>query len=338
MRAIQLNSPGSIEIKNYGVRATRKPVTRIRVISTGICAADKYLWTGNHPWKIKYPIVPGHELFGEITEVDPIEYPGVEVGSRVSVQVLVPCYKCVPCKKASFNMCIRRAHFGSTYPGGFADTVLLPSGSRIHVFTREIDDLVGGLAETMANAIYCSSKVKPGESQRVLILGMGSIGACLSIYLKTKNPKIDLSVLTSSTEKSKVLRNLGITPILRSNDRKPKNFDIIFETSGFEDNVGYALEALNPQGALVLYGVFRDRYSVDLNQISEFKELSVFGGHLANDEAFDESAEFLIQNQKNLKFLISNVVGFDNFASAFSSPKSNHFKTVFQPSYSSGVN
>jgi threonine dehydrogenase-like Zn-dependent dehydrogenase len=115
-------------------------------------------------------------------------------------------------------------------------------------------------------------------------------------------------------------------------------FDVAFETSGHDRNVGFALRALKSQGQLVLYGVFQKKYSVDLNQISEFKELTIFGGHLADDLAFDKSVKFLGEHQKNLRFLISNVVSFENFTLAFSSKKFKQFKTLFQPTNLNGVN
>ena len=69
----------------------------------------------------------------------------------------------------------------------------------------------------------------------------------------------------------------------------------------------------------------------DFNQVSEFKELTLIGGHLADDVAFNLSVEFLTKHQSELKYLISNVVGFENFTSAFSDSRFSQFKTVFQP-------
>ena len=75
----------------------------------------------------------------------------------------------------------------------------------------------------------------------------------------------------------------------------------------------------------------------DFNQVSEFKELTLIGGHLADDTAFDLSVKFLSKNQNELKYLISNVVGFDDFTSTFSNPSFSQFKTIFQPSHMIGA-
>ena len=52
---------------------------------------------------------------------------------------------------------------------------------------------------------------------------------------------------------------------------------------------------------------------------------------MADDIAFDLSLDFLTKYQSDLKYLISNVVGFENFASAFSDSRFSQFKTIFQP-------
>ena len=201
----------------------------LRVISSGVCAADAHLWSGNHPWDICYPIVPGHEIFGEVIEVDSTRGSTLALGSKVAVQVNVPCYKCALCKQSRFNMCKVRRHFGSTFKGSFAEKIALPLGSRVHSYTSEIDDLIGGLSETMANAIYCSRKVQIQKGDSVLVLGMGSIGACLAQYLRTTYPNLQITILTSSNEKKKCLQKLGINHTSLSEIGELKDsVDVIF--------------------------------------------------------------------------------------------------------------
>lgn len=338
MKTISLNSPGSVSVIDQEVDQSFTTMAVLRVISSGVCAADSYLWSGDHPWDISYPIVPGHEIFGEVIEVDSSADGKLEVGSKVAVQVNVPCYQCELCKKSKFNMCAVRKHFGSTFKGSFAEKIALPVGSRVHSYTSEIDDLIGGLSETMANAIYCSRKIQLQSDQSVLILGMGSIGACLAHYLKSTYPNLKVTVLTSSEEKKVLLDKLGLKHISLSEIGKVQDsFDVIFETSGYSENFQAGLTALKPTGTAIVYGVFQEQMLFDFNQVSEFKELTLIGGHLADDVAFNLSVEFLTKHQSELKYLISNVVGFENFTSAFSDSRFSQFKTVFQPTLKIGA-
>ena len=233
-------------------------------------------------------------------------------------------------------MCITRRHFGSTYKGSFAEKIAIPFGARMHRYSSPINDLIGGLSETMANAIYCAKKVNLEGTESVIILGMGSIGACLTHYLKCTYPNLDLTVLTSSEFKRERLRELGIRSItLNELNKLEDKFEVVFETSGFPENFHAGLLSLKPGGTAMIYGVFREKMLFDFNQVSEFKELTLRGGHLANDEAFNLSVEFLTSKQNELRYLISNVVGFSDFTTAFSNPKFSQFKTIFQPDYES---
>jgi hypothetical protein len=61
----------------------------------------------------------------------------------------------------------------------------------------------------------------------------------------------------------------------------------------------------------------------------------LIGGHLADDASFELSISFLTKHQNELDYLISNIVGFENFTSAFSNSQFSQFKTIFQPSHKS---
>ena len=333
MKTITLNGARDVSVIETEFDSGLDQSVLMRVISSGMCAADKHLWSGNHPWELSFPIVPGHELFGEVVEVDDNLGVAFPVGSKIAVEVIVPCYECEFCKIELFNMCVEKRHFGNAYKGGFAEYVQLPKGARIHRFRGPIDDRIGGLAESMANAIYCLQRGQVKSKDSVLILGMGSIGACLAMYLKIARDDVRVTVLTSSLEKQEILKDRKIDFVTPTNIEANLNrFDVVFETSGFEGNLRSGLEMVKPRGIFVLYGVFAEAVSVDINQIGEFKELTVVGGHLASGASFEEALDFLLKYQQDLGFLISNIVGFNNFSSAFDSPKINLFKTIFQPS------
>lgn len=338
MKTIMLTGPGSVTIVDQEVDQSFSKMAVLRVISSGVCAADSYLWSGNHPWDINYPIVPGHEIFGEVIEISPDGNSGLELGSKVTVQVNVPCYACTLCLKNRFNMCTDRKHFGSTFKGSFAEKLAIPVGARVHAYTSPIDDLIGGLSETMANAIYCSRKVELRGDESVLVLGMGSIGACLTHYLKTTYSSLNITVLTSSESKKKILEEMGVRSISLSDiDNHADMFDTIFETSGFSENLKGGLVTLKPTGKAMIYGVFQKETLFNFNQVSEFKELTLIGGHLADDASFHLSVEFLTERQSELGYLISNIVGFQDFTTSFSNPKFSEFKTVFQPTLKKGA-
>ncbi len=337
MKSVFLNAPGDISVLETDLHTSIDEIALIRVISSGICAADEYLWSGDHPWSLEYPFVPGHEIFGEIINVEKGLEREFPIGSKVAIEVIVPCGNCDSCQSGILNMCQARRHFGSTYRGAFSDFVQIPRGALMHRFPEEIDDKVGGLSETMANAIYGVKRVEIPRSSEVLILGMGSIGACLAMYLKIARNDVKVSVLTSSKPKREILEGLGIEAITRSEIiSNVDRFDVVMELSGYEPNLEFGLNAIKRRGIFFQYGVFRKPVTIDLNIVGEFKELTLIGGHLADSGAFAESLLFLCRYQNDLGFLISNIVGFHDIRSAFSPREGKMFKTIFQPNFTRG--
>ena len=60
--------------------------------------------------------------------------------------------------------------------------------------------------------------------------------------------------------------------------------DHYVDFTGVTASVDLGLDAIAPGGRITLYGVYRERASVDWNTVAEFKELEIRGGHLAPTE------------------------------------------------------
>jgi uncharacterized zinc-type alcohol dehydrogenase-like protein len=70
---------------------------KLDLLFCGVCHSDMHL-TENHLHESMYPIVPGHELAGIITEVGP-KVTRVKVGDRAAIGVSADsCLECEMCK------------------------------------------------------------------------------------------------------------------------------------------------------------------------------------------------------------------------------------------------
>lgn len=334
MKAIVLDGPRRASTREVEISRENSDIGILKILSTGICAADGYLYSGNHPWAIDYPIVPGHEVFGEISELSSTIESNFKVGDQVTVQVLIPCYKCEPCLKGKFNLCVSACHFGSCEMGGFAQFMRIPSGSRLHKFEKKVKVEVGALAENFANAFYCLQLANLTYGEKVLILGLGSIGTSIAHIAKKEFTNVDLWGLTSSLWKKSMFENLGGNCIEKSSDlcKTLRNFfDVVIECSGFSTNLELGLQAIKPGGRFVQYGVFREKVSIDFNIFAEFKSINLVGGHLANDQAFDDAVRFLCENGQSVNEMVTQRVSFEDFISAFESNQNKKIKSIFVP-------
>ena len=80
--------------------------------------------------------------------------------------------------------------------------------------------------------------------------------------------------------------------------------DIMVDFSGVTEAVDLALDAVSPGGRITLYGVYRQRASVDWNVVAEFKELEIRGGHLAPTE-FGEALRVLAGRDVDARRLVT---------------------------------
>src|SRR5258708_37666929 len=90
----------------------------------GICATDVHIWEGE--FFPTYPLVPGHELAGEIVDVGG-EVRDLKAGDRVMVDATVTCEECHFCMTQRQHHCLSWNGIGVTRDGGFGELVRLPA-------------------------------------------------------------------------------------------------------------------------------------------------------------------------------------------------------------------
>ena len=86
----------------------------VRFGAGGICGSDLHYYHegGILDFKIREPLILGHEVAGEVVEIGP-GVTKVSVRDRVAVNPLRSCYRCVYCLSGHPNLCLNRRFSGS---------------------------------------------------------------------------------------------------------------------------------------------------------------------------------------------------------------------------------
>ena len=124
MKAIVIEKPGEVSVKEVPNPMPGPGEVIIKVKTCGVCATDYHIFLGEFP--ANYPLIPGHEISGEITELGN----GVEelkIGSRVAVDPSIYCGNCYFCKTNRGNHCYDFRALGVTQNGGFAESMAATS-------------------------------------------------------------------------------------------------------------------------------------------------------------------------------------------------------------------
>lgn len=156
---------------------------QIQIRYAGICHSDIHTVHGD--WgRVHYPLVPGHEIVGTVTEVGS-EVTRFAPGQTVGVGVLVDsCRRCPPCAKDLPNYCENGAvgTYNSTLPSG----EITQGGYSTHVvvdqdFVLRIPDGADlpGTAPLLCAGITVYSPLRHwqvGPGKKVAVIGLGGLG------------------------------------------------------------------------------------------------------------------------------------------------------------------
>ncbi|OEV03582.1 NAD(P)-dependent alcohol dehydrogenase [Streptomyces oceani] len=254
----------------------REPQARevaVRIRYCGVCASD--LSALRHGAPAAYPLVPGHEIVGEVSAVG-TEVSRFAVGDQVAVgNIIDSCRKCAPCMAGRENWCERGVTltYGSTDPvdgartqGGYA--------SEHVVNERFVYPLPDGLDPAGAAPLMCAGVTTwvplrrwgaaPGRT--VGIVGMGGLG---HIALKLAHAMGAETVqFTTSATKSTEARRLGADDVVLSSDEREMaaqagRCDLIIDTVGAPHALEPYLTALAVDGTLCLVGIPEQDLRVD---------------------------------------------------------------------------
>jgi L-iditol 2-dehydrogenase len=145
----------------------------VKVLASGICGSDVMEW-----YRIKKaPRVLGHEIAGEIVEVEE----GVErynVGERVFVSHHVPCNTCRYCLNGFHTACdtLRTTNFD---PGGFSEYLRIPKinvDRGVFTLPEEVSCEDGVFIEPLACVLRGQRLAKFRPGQGVFVIGSGISG------------------------------------------------------------------------------------------------------------------------------------------------------------------
>src|SRR5512147_2012155 len=95
MRAIMINAPGDVALREVPPPEVRPGEVLIRVRAMGVCGSDVAAFNGINPL-VSYPRIIGHEAAGTVVESSGGD-PGFAPGDRVVLEPYVACGRCYPC-------------------------------------------------------------------------------------------------------------------------------------------------------------------------------------------------------------------------------------------------
>jgi uncharacterized zinc-type alcohol dehydrogenase-like protein len=236
----------------------------IEIKFAGICHSDIHTVRGD--WgPQQYPLVPGHEIAGVVTEVGSAVTKH-KVGDRVGVGCMVnSCRECANCLNGDEQYCLKG--MVGTYGAEDRDGTITQGGYSTHVVVTEhfVVGIPDGLELDVAAPLLCAGittysplhRWGAGPGKKVAVVGLGGLGH-MAVKLAAAMGA-EVTVLSQSLKKQEDGLRLGATSYFATSDpgtfeQLAGSFDLIINTVSASIDISSYLQLLKLDGALVNVG------------------------------------------------------------------------------------
>lgn len=324
MLAVLKDKPAlGVAIKKIPVPKPEKDEVLVKVRYASICGTDIGIydwndWAASH---IKPPQVMGHELVGEIVEINSNEKSEFKKGDLVSSETHIFCLNCYQCEIKNYHICENMKLFGIGRDGGFAEYATIP------IRTTWKNDLripieAMSVQEPLGNAVNVVSKADV-KDKRVLVVGLGPTGLCAGMVAKAYGAK-EVVGANRREYRRKLAMKLGFDKVTEAVDAKDYGtFDAVLEMSGNRIGIQVALDAARISGKIIAFGIPKEKIAIDWGKYLIDKELSiqsVFGRMIW--DTWKETTELLSSGKIDLTRIITHRFPLSEFEEAMKVMKS----------------
>ncbi|MEO5721145.1 MAG: zinc-binding dehydrogenase [Chthoniobacterales bacterium] len=292
MKAIRLHQYGSplveqeVPIPNVGPHAVL-----VRVAAAGICHSDAHYRAGVSRLK-SLPLTLGHEIAGVVEKIG-AEVRTCRAGDRVCVHYLATCGRCAYCRAGTEQFCTEVEMVGNRRDGGYAEFVLVPARSVIHL-PAEIPFEQGAILMcSSATSLHALRKARLHSGETVAIYGIGGLGIS-ALQLAQNLGASRVFAVDINPHKLERAQSYGAIPIDPAagdpvaqilDQTDGRGVDVALELIGLPLTMRQAVQSLAVLGRAALAGLMQGTFEIAPYAELLNKEAEVIGvsDHLASE-------------------------------------------------------
>ena len=259
MKAAILRAPASVGTNPIEIADVERPrpaagQVLLRVRACGVCRTDLHIVEGELAPQ-RSPLIPGHQIVGEIVEGATAELPA---GTRVGVSWVGGVDgSCPYCRRQMENLCDSPTFTGYTVDGGYAEYAVARADF-VFPLPASLDDLHAAPLLCAGIIGFRSLRVAGVEhGDNVGLFGFGSSASLTIAVLHAWNCKV--YVATRGESHRRLAESLGAAWVGGEQEKPPVELDraVTFAPSG--DVVVAALSSLRKGGVVAINAIHLDR-------------------------------------------------------------------------------
>ena len=287
--------------ERLAVQQVARPVPRpaevvITVDAAGICGSEVEGYLGRQVNRTP-PLVMGHEFAGTVSAVAD----GVDrswVGRRVTVNPLLSCGDCVPCRAGNRNVCERRQLIGLHRPGGFGAEVAVPVPSLVPL-PDGLDARLAALAEPLANGVHAVRLgVLRGLPARAIVIGAGTIGLA-ALQAARAAGIAQVAVAEPHAGRRAQAAALGATETAASAEAVAEPATLVIDAVGRPETRARGIALTRAAGTFIAIGLHADALPVSFHDLIR-REIAVQGSYAYTDEDFATALRWLAEGRAGI--------------------------------------
>lgn len=321
MKAIRITGIAkSLELHNVDKASPGYGEVLVAVKAAGICHSDAHYRAGIGTTG-PLPLTPGHEVAGVIEAVGP----GVaadRVGQRVCLHYLASCGACDYCDDGVGQFCADVQMIGKDVDGGYAEYIVVPAGSAIHL-PEEIPFTHGAVMMcSYATSLHALRKARFAAGESVALFGAGGLGTAAIGIAQALNASAVFAV-DLNPDKLKAAEAMGAVSVdaantdavatIRSSTRG-RGVDVALELVGSPQTAQQAVRALTVKGRAAMVGLTNQFTPIDTYRELIGRECEIIGvsDHLPGE--IDELIQLVLSGRLDVSPAVSRTVALDEAA------------------------
>ena len=314
MKAILINAPKDISIKEVSDPERKENEVVIKVRGMGICGSDIAAYKGINPL-VTYPRIIGHEIAGEVREV-PRGETKIIPGDRVVIEPCVYCGTCYPCLNRRTNCCENLAVRGVHIDGGMSEFCFHPR-HLLHKVPAGVSWKHLAMVEPLTISIHAVKRARLAKGEHVVVTGSGPIGLLAAQYALAIGA-VPI-IVDPIDERLAFARSLGIphgiNPVKENAVERIKEItdgrmaEAVIEASGSDAAIRSSIDYVAYSGRISLVGWPKGEVSLMTAMFTK-KELDVMGSRNSLRD-FPESIDLIAGNKIDVASLVTRTVSFE---------------------------
>ena len=325
MRAIVIDQPNVIALREIETPEPGPGEVRVRSVRAGVCRTDLDIVTGAlDPRWVRFPVVPGHEWSGVVDSVGE-GVAGVELGGRVVCEGNIPCLSCPRCRAGDTHLCQSYDAVGFTRGGGWGEFVVVPARI-LHVLPDHVSFDAAVLIEPGSCVVKALGRARIEPAETIGVVGVGAMGALTIRIARLRSPAsiVAYGVRDEELELALALGADAVVNVAQADAEAETRrlagggLDVVIETAGAVAAAELSTRLVREGGRLVLLGIAGQGQELTLPADRvPLRDLTVLGSVGYTTASWAQMVGLLRQRLVELDPIVTHRFPLDRYEDAF---------------------